>query len=253
VGRLIQRLYGSDWLFPDGLPDSHSACQSVNYVDAHDGLCLYDLVSYTSGDQLSWDCGWAGEAGAPPPDLALRRKQIKNFCSLLLLANGTPMFVAGDEFMHTQGGNNNPYNQDNTTTWLDWDRLADNQDVYRFFKQMIAFRKAHPSIGRRRFWRNDVSWHGVGRDPDLSFGSHTLAYGLRGAALGDDDLYVMINGYWQALEFTIQEGQAGDWRRVVDTSLDSPADIAEPGQEVQLARLTYMLEPRSVVVLRHPR
>ena len=93
VGSLIQRLYGSDWLFPDGLPDSHSAFQSVNYVDAHDGLCLADLVSYTRGDQLSWDCGWNGEAGAPETVLALRRRQIKNLCCLLLLANGTPMFM----------------------------------------------------------------------------------------------------------------------------------------------------------------
>ena len=95
--------------------------------------------------------------------LALRRRQVKNFCCLLMLANGTPMFCAGDEFMNTQGGNNNPYNQDNETTWLDWDLLDQNRDVFRFFQQMIAFRKAHPSIGRSRFWRDDVRWYGVGR------------------------------------------------------------------------------------------
>jgi len=132
------------------------------------------------------------------------------------------------------------------------DALATNQDVFRFFKQMIAFRTAHPSIGRRRFWRNDVSWHGIGQDPDLSFDSHTLAYQLRGGAVGDDDLYVMINSYWQALDFTIQvdASQVDNWLRVADTSLDSPADIAEPGQEIKLTSLTYSVGPRSVVVLR---
>ena len=175
----------------------------------------------------------------PQPVEALRRRQVKNFCTLLMLANGTPMFVAGDEFMNTQGGNDNPYNQDNTTTWLDWDRLTSHQDVYRFFKLMIAFRKAHPSIGRYAFWRGDLSWHGVGAQPDLSPSSHTLAFCLHGGSMGDDDLYVMINAYWEALDFTIQEGQPGTWLRVVDTALDSPADITEPGHESTLEQLAY--------------
>ena len=78
-----------------------------------------------------------------------------------MLANGTPMFCAGDEFMNTQKGNNNPYNQDNEITWLDWDLLEQNRDMFRFFKCMIAFRKAHPSIGRGRYWREDVQWYGT--------------------------------------------------------------------------------------------
>lgn len=80
----------------------------------------------------------------------LRKQQVKNFCCLLFLANGTPMFRAGDEFMQTQAGNNNPYNQDNETAWLDWRRLHANADVFRFFRLMIAFRKAHPSLARSR-------------------------------------------------------------------------------------------------------
>ena len=74
------------------------------------------------------------------------------------------MLRAGDEFLQTQGGNNNPYNQDNATSWLDWDRLRVNQDVFRFFRSMIGFRKAHPSLGRSRFWREDVRWYGTGPD-----------------------------------------------------------------------------------------
>ena len=84
-----------------------------------------------------------------------------------MLANGIPMIVAGDEFLNTQRGNNNPYNQDNDITWLDWSRLEDNRDVFRFFKLMIAFRKSHPCIGRPTFWREDVTWYGADGPVDL--------------------------------------------------------------------------------------
>lgn len=81
-----------------------------------------------------------------------------------------------DEFMHTQRGNSNSYNQDNETTWLDWARLERNADIFRFFQRMIAFRKAHPSLGRSRFWRKDVRRYGVGPNVDLSHHSHSLAF-----------------------------------------------------------------------------
>lgn len=261
--RLMTRLYGSDDLFPDQLDDTYHAYQSVNYVTSHDGFCLYDLVSYNfkhneangHGNQdgvdlnLSWNCGWEGDIGVPAEVLRLRKQHIKNFCSLLLLANGTPMFCAGDEFMHTQCGNNNPYNQDNEVTWLNWDRLRENQDVFRFFKLMIAFRKRHPSLSRSRFWREDVLWHGVGPEPDRSYDSHSLAFFLSGASQRDNDLYVMMNAYWEPLPFIIQEGTSDEWRLVVDTSLPSPDDIREPGQERPLASLSYDVQPRSIVVL----
>jgi isoamylase len=263
VPALMQRLYGSDDLFPDTLADSYRPYQSINFITAHDGFCLYDLVSYNrkhnlangngnadgTDDNRSWNCGWEGDAGAPPEVLALRRRQIKNFFALLMLSAGTPMFCAGDEFMNTQGGNNNPYNQDNATSWLNWELLERNRDMHRFFKRMIAFRKAHPSIGRSTFWREDVRWYGVGREADLSSGSHTLAYCLHGASQGDGDLYVMINAYWEPLAFLIQEGAPGDWRIVLDTTLPSPDDIAEPGTERVLHAPSYIVGPRSVVVL----
>src|SRR4029450_11419116 len=126
------------------------------------------------------NCGWEGEDGATPEVAALRRQQVRNFFTLLMLANGTPMFCAGDEFLNTQRGNNNPYNQDNEITWLDWARLEQNREVFRFFKLMIAFRKAHPSIGRATFWREDVTWHGVNGSVDLGSESRCLAYHLRG-------------------------------------------------------------------------
>ncbi|HEY3381948.1 MAG TPA: isoamylase [Vicinamibacterales bacterium] len=263
VGSLMTRLYGSSDQFPDDLIDAYHAFQSVNLITSHDGFCLYDLVSYNAkhneanGERnadgmdhnLSWNCGWEGDDGAPPAVLALRRQQVKNFCALLFLANGTPMFCAGDEFMQTQGGNNNPFNQDNLTTWLDWDLLERNRDIHRFFKAMIAFRKAHPSIGRSRFWRDDVHWCGVGPAVDWSDTSHDVAYCLHGASEDDRDLYVMINGSSENLVFDVQEGAAAEWRRVIDTNRPAPADVLEESAAPTLESLAQPVAARSVVVL----
>ncbi len=263
VGNLMTRLYGSADLFPDGLLDSYHAYQSVNLVTAHDGFCLYDLVSYNlkhnlaNGEQnadgamnnFSWNCGHEGDAGAPPEVLALRRKQVKNFCALLFLSNGTPMLLAGDEFMQTQGGNNNPYNQDNETTWLDWSLREKNADVYRFFKMMIAFRKAHPSVGRSRFWRDDIRWYGLGRGPDWGEESHQLAYCLHGASQGDRDLYVMLNAGTKDAKFHLQEDTAAEWARVVDTAQPSPQDIVPDDEAVRLKSMICTVKARSTVVL----
>jgi len=265
VPDLMRRIYGSDDLFPDNRADAYHAYQSLNYITSHDGFTLYDLVSYDRkhnwangnnnqdgmDDNHSWNCGHEGDEGAPSTVLALRRKQVKNFCCLLLLSNGIPMFRAGDEFLNTQFGNNNPYNQDNETGWLDWSQLRGNEDIFRFFKSMIAFRKTHPSLSRSRFWREDVSWYGAGSTVDLSQESRSLAFCLNGASQDDDDIYVMINAYWEALEFHIQDGNAHEWKRILDTSLPSPDDFLEHG--LTLDRAEYLVAPRSIVVLVRPR
>jgi isoamylase len=261
VSKLMQRVYGSDDLFPDTLMEAYHPFQSVNYITSHDGFCLYDLVSYNkkrnwanghqnmdgAEDDLSWNCGFEGDENVPAEVATFRRRQVKNFFCLLMLANGTPMFCAGDEFMNTQSGNNNPYNQDNETTWLNWDLLQKNTDIFRFFKLMIAFRKAHPSLGRSRFWRDDVKWFGVGPDVDWSPKSCCMAFFLCGQSESDHDIYVMINAHSEALEFAIQK--PGNWRRAVDTGLESPYDIAEFGQEDRITDSTHLVKPRSVVVL----
>lgn len=258
---LMRRIYGSDDLFPDSRGEAYHAYQSVNYVASHDGFTLYDLVSYNQkhnwangnnnqdgmDQNYSWNCGYEGNDGVPNDVLTLRRKQVKNFFCLLMLSNGTPMFRAGDEFLNTQFGNNNPYNQDNETGWLDWSQLQTNQDIFRFFKNMIAFRRSHPSLCRSRFWREDVHWYGTGPTADLSNDSHSLAFCLHGGSQNDDDLYVMINAYWEKLDYSIQEGKATEWIRIVDTSLHSPDDFSESG--VPLANMSYAVAPRSVVVL----
>jgi glycogen operon protein len=265
VGDLMTRLYGSSDLFPDDLGSAYHASQSVNFITAHDGFCLYDLVAYNdkhnlangqnnndgSNNNLSWNCGWEGDQDVPPEVVRLRKQQIKNLFTILMVSNGTPMFCAGDEFMNTQRGNNNPWNQDNETTWLNWDLLNQNRDMFRYFKGMIAFRKAHPSLARSRFWREDVSWYGVDGAVDLSPMSHSLAFCLRGESQADRDIYVMINAYWEDLNFKIHDGQAGDWLCVADTGMPSPSDFFEVGKEKALTSLSYEVNSRSVVVLLH--
>jgi isoamylase len=266
IGDLMSRLYGSSDLFPDDLDNAYHATQSVNYITSHDGFCLYDLVAYndkhnlangqnnTDGtdNNLSWNCGWEGDQAVPAEVMRLRKQQIKNFFTILMVSNGTPMFCAGDEFVNTQQGNNNPWNQNNETTWLDWDLLNKNADMFRFFKGMIAFRKAHPSLGRSRFWREDVSWYGVNGQVDLGFLSHSLAFCLHGNSQQDRDIYVMINAYWDDLNFQIQEGAMSDWMRVADTSMPSPFDLLESGKEEAVGSLNYKVKARSIVVLLKP-
>ena len=261
IPALMRRLYGSDDFFPNTLIDACRPYQTVNFIDCHDGFNLYDLVSYnhkhneanghgnTDGTDanLSWNCGYEGDVNVPSEVLHLRQQQIKNFCALLMLSNGTPMFVAGDEFMHTQRGNNNPYNQDNEITWLDWGLLDRNRDMFRFFKEMIAFRKTHPSIFRTTFWREDVHWYGASGPVDFSPESRRLAYCLRGQSQNDNDLYVMINAHWEDADFAIQENYG--WRRVIDTSLPGPQDILDPGHEEPIGDLQYRVKARSIVVL----
>jgi isoamylase len=264
VPALMRRLYGSDDLFPDELLHTYRPYQSVNYVTSHDGFTLYDLVSYNEkrnwanghdnrdgpAEEFNWNCGWEGDLHVPGEVLELRKRQAKNFCALLLLANGTPMIRAGDEFLHTQGGNSNPYNQDNATSWLDWDRLEENRGIFRFFRLMLAFRRSHPTLARGRFWRDDVRWYGPGGAPDLSPASRSLAVFVSGATQGDDDLYLMVNGGPEAVRFAVQEESDAQWLRVIDTARGSPDDFREPGREAALESTEYAVEGRSLVLLR---
>lgn len=242
----ISRIYGSSDLFPDSLEEARHPYQSVNYIASHDGLTLYDLAAYTGSD--SWNCGdHDGEAGVLPATMRLRKRQIKDFCAALMLSNGTPMFRAGDEFLRTQRGKTNPYDVDGPLTWVDWSRHVLHHDIFRFFSKMIQFRKDQPTIGRPTFWRDDVSWHGVAGAIDLSWHSHAFAFCLRGASQEDDDLYVMINAYWEPLSFEIQEGR--DWLVIVDTAGESPDDFFDRSTATTLKSNHYIVQSRSIVVL----
>ena len=114
---------------------------------------------------------------------------------------------------------------------------------------MIAFRKAHPSISRSRYWRDDIQWYGASGRPDLTRDSRCLAYYLAGAPLDDADIYVMINGSPKPVAFIVQKGRPEEWLRVIDTSLTALEDCCDPGSETRLDGSTYRLNPRSIVVL----
>lgn len=262
VPDLMTRVYGSSDLFPDGPKNALRPLQSVNYITSHDGFTLYDLVSYNNrrnwangqdntdgAEEFSWNCGWEGDDHLPEDVLNLRRRQVRNYFTLLMLSNGTPMFRMGDEFMQSQQGNNNPFNQDNETTWLDWNLLPKHQDIFRFVSRMIAFRRSHPSTGRSRFWRDDIHWYGPAREVDMSSESRTLAWCLHGRSVGDDDIYVMINFGTGPIDFGIYEGVVGEWKRVVDTSLPSPQDFCDAAALTVVPEAHYAVSERSVVVL----
>jgi glycogen operon protein len=255
VGAMMQRMYGSDDLFPEVGLHSYRPIQSVNFITAHDGFTMYDLVSYTakrneanghlntdgSDNEHSWNCGTEGDEGLTPELMARRKRAAKNLCAMLMLSAGTPMLRAGDEFLQTQRGNNNAYNQDNATSWLDWNRRKQFPDVWAFFQGLIAFRKNHPSLGRSRFWRQDVRWHGVTDGINWDEPSRSFAYFLDGARVNDDDLYVMVNMHDARQAYVPQE--PGEWRLAFDTSLDW---MATPGGVVPAS---VEVDARAIVVL----
>lgn len=161
--------YGPEMLWRiQGSPDlysNRSTEASINFITCHDGFTLNDLVSYnekhneTNGeenrdganDNNSWNCGAEGTTN-DVEIVSLRRRQIKNAIALLLLSRGVPMILSGDEFCNSQMGNNNAYCQDNEISWLDWNDFERNQEVFQFFKKLIAFRKKHPVIRRKDFY-----------------------------------------------------------------------------------------------------
>jgi glycogen operon protein len=271
---LAARLAGSADLFHRS---GRTPAYSINFVTCHDGFTLADLVAYDRkhnyangennrdglDDNLSWNCGIEGPTDDPTIG-ALRARQARNFLTLLLLSQGTPMLLAGDELGRTQRGNNNAYCHDNEISWVDWDLLGANRDLFRFVKTLIAFRRAHPVLRQREFLtgqpggayrRPDVMWHGVRLgEPDWSPMSRSLAMHLAGerAAEPDCDVYLAANAWEKDLVFELPAPRPGTrWVCVIDTAEASPRDIAEPGAEIALPDATRCtVRARSCVVLR---
>ncbi len=264
VRKLSNRIAGSPDLYPqlDREPN-----RSINFVTCHDGFTLNDLVSYdrkhndvnghlnTDGTDanFSWNCGEEGPVNDRQIE-ALRHRQLKNFITILLVSQGTPMLLMGDEVRRSQRGNNNAYCQDNKISWFDWNGVREHSDMLRFVKGMIRFNREHRLFQEERFWTSegspDVHWHGTHLyQLDWGDASHSLACELQYPEHGEH-LYVMLNAYWEPLTFelpTVPSGQ--QWHRVVDTALPSPDDMAEPGSEPPVAESTYRVEARSVVIL----
>lgn len=242
VPAVIQRVQGSPDLFD-------SPATTVNFLTAHDGFTMYDLVAYDRkhndangwngadgpDENRSWNCGWEGDDGASDQVMMLRRRQLRNAWALLTLSHGTPMFVAGDEFARTQGGNNNPYRLDDETSWVDWSRRDDWTALELFAQRMLAFRSGHAVFDQPTWWSNDIEWFGAQGAPDLEHHSRSIAWHLAG-------IYVMTNMWWKPLEFGVQA--PGEWVRVIDTTLESGF---EPQPSVVGSAVT--VGPRSIVVL----
>jgi glycogen operon protein len=252
VPAMVQRVQGSPDLFP-GTPT-----RSVNFVNAHDGFTLYDLVSYDrkhndangwggadgTDDNRSWNCGTEGDDGLTPAIRERRERQMRNAFVLLLTSAGVPMFVAGDEFARTQHGNNNPYNQDNEISWVDWARLDGWTDLHRFVRELIGLRRRAGVFGRAEPWGADVTFFGADGPLDGNGWSRSLGWHLH--PRGEQEWAVIANAWWEPLPFTMP---GDDWRRVVDTALPSPDDIVPAGSEVPVSGAAYPVGPRSCVVL----
>ena len=266
--QMYRRIRGSDDLY-----GARSAEASINFVTCHDGFTLHDLVSYNekhnlengednrdgSNDNISWNCGVEG-ATDDPQILALRTRQIKNAFTILLTSRGIPMLLAGDEFANTQFGNNNAYCQDNEISYLNWEDLEKQEDLFDYVRNPIAFRKAHPILRSASydFSHNDtgypeLSFHGC--DPwclDESAPNLTFAYLYAEGAQKyktekDSFLYIAVNEHWEMHSFRLPIIPAGmKWHLAFDSSGESYA----PGQERLLDQTQdYTLGPRTSAVL----
>ncbi|HEY7305662.1 MAG TPA: glycogen debranching protein GlgX [Bryobacteraceae bacterium] len=268
LGAVASRLTGSSDLYQ---PKGQLPVNSINFVNCHDGFTLNDLVSYNEkhneangegnrdgiNENLSWNCGVEGESNDPAVE-ALRNRQVRNFAAILLLSRGISMLVAGDEVRRTQNGNNNAYCQDNETSWFDWTLVERNHDLFRFWKRMIEFRKRHPALRRGQFFTGtmnerglmDIAWHGTKLNSPgwLDPGGRALAVTLAGFK-GDGDLHIMLNMYWESLDFELPSIQRRIWLKAVDTAQPPPFDIADFGAELPVAGNLYQVNWRSVVVL----
>ena len=254
---------------------------SVNFVTAHDGFTLMDLVSYNGkhneangednrdgeNHNNSWNCGCEGETDDPQIN-SLRHRQVKNAITLLMVSQGIPMVLSGDEMGNSQKGNNNAYCQDNEIAWLDWNNLEKNADIFRYFKQMIRFRRRHQVLRyeehlRHQDYRNlgypDFSWHGTKAwQPECGHNNLTLAFMLNGQYVAntaeahpDDFIYVAMNMHWEMHGFELPqlpEGMA--WHVFANTGMESPQDIFEPGEEpLTDNQHEVLVGPRSIIIL----
>jgi glycogen operon protein len=258
TAELAHRLTGSTDLYGPRGPAA-----SINFVTCHDGFTLHDLVSYNQkhneangegnrdgcDNNDSWNCGHEGPTDDPAIN-ALRRRQAKNALAILLLSDGVPMLLMGDECGRTQQGNNNAYCHDGPLTWFDWALVERNADLWRFCQRMIRFRAEHLALPGPPA----VAWHGTRPDrPDWSPASRVLALTRSGRdAKGERvTVYAALNAYWEALTFTLPAPPAGRrWHVAINTGMPPPEDAWGCGDEPPLSEpSSFLVGGRSVVVL----
>src|SRR5258706_1318115 len=274
IGDVAQRIQGS--------PDLYSArgpSASVNFITCHDGFTLNDLVSYDgkhneangennndgANDNQSWNHGWEGPTENKWIN-NLRRSQMKNAVAMLMVSQGVPMILMGDEVARTQHGNNNTYCHDNELNWFDWSQLETNAEQFWFFKKAIAMRHAHPVLRGTTHFRNsdyvgsgyaNITWHGLRAwNADWSEDSHILAFMLCGK---NSHCGLVFNYYfnyaltmhWESQWFELPGLPQGlQWHVAINTGMSGPEDAWEPGAEPLLAdQYGFLLTDRSVAVL----
>jgi isoamylase len=246
VWEMGSRIQGS----PD-LYQSRGPSASVNFITCHDGFTLSDMVSYSQkhnesngenncdgcDDNASWN--WGSEGETTDRDIqALRRQLMKNAFCLLLLSNGIPMILMGDEVGRTQHGNNNSYCHDSELSWMDWTLVQQNSDLLRFVRKLLLFRKTHAALRTGVPFQHadylgvgmpDISFHGTKPfAPDTSRDSRCIAWMLCGeyASPPHEDIYIAMNSHWDALPCQVPKAPNGArWKVVINTSMPAPDDI----------------------------
>ncbi len=264
VKRFANRFIGSPDVYAH---EEREPEQSINFVACHDGFTLNDVVSYArkhneengegnrdgANDNRSWNWGTEG----PSNDVEierLRTRQVKNHLAITLLSLGIPMILMGDECRRTQRGNNNAYCQDNDISWMDWTLIDKHADIHRFVTLLMKRRSLrNVSAERERRTLNQFingarkDWHGIKLyQPDWSDTSHSLAFS---AEMREEEMlvYIAVNAFWEALEFELPPAIA--WQRWIDTNLESPFEIVDWRLASNIQGSTYMVGPRSLVVL----
>ena len=279
MGELGYRLTGSSDLYGD---DGRKPHASINFITAHDGFTLNDLVSYdhkhneANGEDnqdgedhnRSWNCGVEGPTDDPEV-LRLRDLQKRNLLATLLFSQGVPMILGGDEIGRTQGGNNNAYCQDNEISWYDWELDDGHRQLLAFTRRLIALRQRHPALRRQKFFQGraifgaeirDIAWfrpdgHEMSEEEWSRGWARSLGMRLGGSSLGeldargepvvDDNLLLIINAHHETVRFRLPQAEGGDWELLIDTHEQwrSPEVLRGAGG-------TWALHGRSLAVFR---
>ncbi|MGA5732062.1 glycogen debranching protein GlgX [Streptomyces seoulensis] len=285
LGEFASRLTGSSDLYQASRRRPRA---SVNFVTAHDGFTLRDLVSYNDkhneangegnrdgeSDNRSWNCGAEGDTDVPAV-LELRARQQRNLLATLLLSQGIPMLGHGDELGRTQRGNNNAYCQDNEISWIDWDLTDEQRALADFTRRLIGLRAEHPVLRRRRFFRGETETRRKQPLPDLIWlrpdaremndqdwrrgDAHSVGVFLNGDAIAERDAYggrvvddsflLLLNGFWEPVDFRLPAASYGErWTTLIDTA--DPEGV--PDERERKAGTRLRVESRSLILLSRP-